>query len=255
MYVKIHEQIFSSSIMEEELEIRYVWFCLLTLADKEGFIDMTVNSIARRINIDEEIVNRSIEKFMEPDHSSRTQSEDGRRLEKVRDSFGWRIINYIHYRDLRNEQSRREYMKNYMRLKRSVNKKVNTDVNSKQCKPELANTDTSTDTIKKENTLSCREEGSRPPEKSDFKIKAKEILGFLNEKTKRQYRPVEANIGLIIARLHSGVDVQDFKCVIAKKTREWLTDPKMLTYLRPKTLFNKINFEQYLGELEQETHQ
>ena len=108
MYARIYEQIFSSSIMEEDLEIRYIWFCLLTLADREGFVDMTIPAIARRINIAEELVSKAIDKFMQPDPSSRTDTFEGRRLEKMRDSFGWKIVNYIHYRDLRNEENRRE---------------------------------------------------------------------------------------------------------------------------------------------------
>ena len=146
MYVKIHEQIFSSSIMEENVETRYIWFCLLTLADKEGFIDMTVPAIARRINISDITVASAIDKFMKPAPSSRTATADGRRLEKVRESFGWKIINYIYYRDLRNEQSRREYMKEYMKNRRDVNKNVNASVNCKQRLAVLANTDTDTDT-------------------------------------------------------------------------------------------------------------
>jgi len=127
--------------MEEELEIRYVWFCLLALADREGFVDMTMPAISRRINIHESVVKQAIEKFLLPDPSSRTPTEDGRRLEAIRESFGWRIINYLYYRDLRNEESRREYMKEYMRTKRSVNKKVNAankNVNSKHSKLLLA---------------------------------------------------------------------------------------------------------------------
>ncbi|MHB1948752.1 MAG: conserved phage C-terminal domain-containing protein [Gammaproteobacteria bacterium] len=82
-----------------------------------------------------------------------------------------------------------------------------------------------------------------------FKKQAIEVLEFLNEKTGRRYRPVEANLKLIIARLKSGASVMDCRQVIAKKTREWKKDEKMSDYLRPATLFNAIKFEQYVGEL------
>ena len=146
MFVKVHEQIFNSSIMEEDLEVRYIWFCLLTLADREGFVDMTPAAIARRINIQDDVVINAINKFMQPDPSSRTSTQEGRRLEKIRESFGWKIINYIHYRDLRSEENRREYMRNYMKDRRDVNKKANTNVNCKQTVAVLAHTDTDTDT-------------------------------------------------------------------------------------------------------------
>jgi len=82
-----------------------------------------------------------------------------------------------------------------------------------------------------------------------FKSQALEILEFLNEKTGKKFRPVDTNLKLIMARLKSGVTVIDCRQVIAKKNREWKGDPKMFEWLRPKTLFNVDNFEQYIGEL------
>ncbi len=82
-----------------------------------------------------------------------------------------------------------------------------------------------------------------------IKSQATDVLDFLNSKTGRAYRPVEENLKLIIARLKSGVTVMDCRQVIAKKTREWKSDPKMAEYLRPATLFNATKFEQYMGEI------
>lgn len=78
---------------------------------------------------------------------------------------------------------------------------------------------------------------------------AKEILIFLNAKAKRDYRPVDANLYLIVDRLRSGVTVLQCQQVIVKKTREWGKDPRMSNFLRPETLFNPVKFEQYVGEL------
>lgn len=75
------------------------------------------------------------------------------------------------------------------------------------------------------------------------------VLEFLNQKTKRNYRPVDANIKLIMARLKSGATISQCRQIIAKKTREWLNNEMMEEYLRPATLFNPTKFEQYLGEL------
>ena len=74
-------------------------------------------------------------------------------------------------------------------------------------------------------------------------------LEFLNLKTGRRYEPVDANLRLIASRLKEGATLQDMKSVIAKKCREWGTDPKMETFLRPKTLFSATNFANYKGEL------
>jgi len=83
----------------------------------------------------------------------------------------------------------------------------------------------------------------------EIKNQAIEVLNFLNEKTGRIFRPVDTNLKLIIARLRSGATPQDCKSVIAKKRRDWIGDEKMISYLRPATLFNATKFEQYLGEL------
>ena len=79
---------------------------------------------------------------------------------------------------------------------------------------------------------------------------ALQVLGFLNEKTGRNYEPVPANLELICARLAEGATVEDCRAVIAKKSRDWATDEKMAQYLRPATLFNRTKFAQYKGELE-----
>jgi uncharacterized phage protein (TIGR02220 family) len=84
---------------------------------------------------------------------------------------------------------------------------------------------------------------------ASLKTQAIEVLQFLNAKTGRTYRSVDTNLKLIMARLKSGATVMDCRQVIAKKTREWKGDPKMVDYLRPATLFNATKFEQYLGEL------
>ena len=78
---------------------------------------------------------------------------------------------------------------------------------------------------------------------------ARDVLSFLNEKSRRNYRPVTANLKLIEARLRDGATEQELRQVIAKKCREWSGDEKMLIYLRPATLFNATKFAQYQGEL------
>lgn len=74
------------------------------------------------------------------------------------------------------------------------------------------------------------------------------ILDFLNQKQGSSYKPVEAHLKLIAARLAEGYEVQEFKSVIARKVNEW-GGTDMAKYIRPKTLFNATNFSNYVGEL------
>lgn len=92
--------------------------------------------------------------------------------------------------------------------------------------------------------------GSKRPR--PHKQEAIEVLGFLNEKAGRTYRPVDTNLKLIEARIASGATPQNCKGVVARKVREWKNDPKMNKFLRPSTLFSQEKFEQYLGEREPE---
>lgn len=78
---------------------------------------------------------------------------------------------------------------------------------------------------------------------------AVEVLDYLNSKAGRSYRHVDTNLKMIAARLQDGVTVEDCKAVINAKVSQWGVDEKMSEYLRPATLFNRTNFEQYLGQL------
>lgn len=85
----------------------------------------------------------------------------------------------------------------------------------------------------------------------DYLTESKEVLAFLNDKSGKHFREVDANLGHIQARLKSGIDVQTCKTLIARKVRDWTPKPEMAPYLRPETLFNKTKFETYLAEVTQ----
>lgn len=82
-----------------------------------------------------------------------------------------------------------------------------------------------------------------------LKKQADEILTFLNEKTRCNYRHIETNLRPIVSLLRSGVLQEQMYAVIAMMCRKWANDPKMEDYLRPATLFNKTKFESYLGRI------
>jgi uncharacterized phage protein (TIGR02220 family) len=77
---------------------------------------------------------------------------------------------------------------------------------------------------------------------------ALEVLEFLCDAANRRFRPVPQNLKHIIARLKDGFSVQNCKTVIMRKYHDWENQPHMLTYLRPATIFNATNFEQYFSQ-------
>ncbi|MCA9497969.1 MAG: hypothetical protein KC588_02120 [Nitrospira sp.] len=97
---------------------------LIILSDQHGLVDMTPESIARRTTVPLDIIQIGIEALEKPDPQSRTTDEEGRRIVRLSDSrpWGWRIVNYLHYRNMRTAEDRREYMRNYQREYRKQNK-------------------------------------------------------------------------------------------------------------------------------------
>lgn len=80
------------------------------------------------------------------------------------------------------------------------------------------------------------------------KIEYNEIVDYLNLKTNSSYKSTTPKTReLIKARYNEGFTLDDFKQVIDNKVNAWGSDEKMVTYLRPETLFSN-KFEGYLNE-------
>ncbi len=124
MFAKIFEQIFDSSIAED-YNCRRMFIDLLVLADPDGVVDMTPEAISRRTNVPMDEVKRYIQELQQPDSRSRSSLEEGKRLVKISDErdWGWQIVNYEHYRRIKDEESRRSYFREAQRKRREKLKK------------------------------------------------------------------------------------------------------------------------------------
>lgn len=125
MFAKVFSQIFDSSIAED-YNCRRMFMDLLVLADSDGAVDMTVEAISRRTNVPVEEVVKYVKQLCQPDAKSRSKLEEGKRLvplDSQRD-WGWRIVNYVHYRKIRDETARREYFRDKQREHRRNKKKA-----------------------------------------------------------------------------------------------------------------------------------
>lgn len=239
MYGKVFDSIYDGTLYGHwEAIVAFQQF--IVLATPEGIVDMTPQAIAARTSIPLEIIQKGIKILEQPDPYTRTPGEEGRRIILL-DShrpWGWRIVNHGKYARLRNMEQKREADRVRIAEKRKQNRDV-AIVSQPVANVAHSDSDSDSDSRSKSNV------GLTP----DPRQQAKEILSFLNEKTGRSYEPVDANLKLIVARLKEGSTALDLRQVIAKKCREWIGDPKMAEYLRPKTLFNATNFAQYKGEL------
>ena len=89
-------------------------------------------------------------------------------------------------------------------------------------------------------------------DKSDDVIPYSEIIDYLNEKTGRSFRNIDANKKLIKARWNDGYKLDDFKAVIDNMVANWsgkeFNGTPAETYLQPKTLFSN-KFDSYLNQI------
>jgi hypothetical protein len=109
MCAKLFAQILDSSIAED-YRVRHIFQDLLILADPDGQVDMTKEAVARRLNIPMELLTLALTALMSPDRRSRSPDEAGRRLvplDEHRD-WGWRIVNYKAYNEIKSESARRD---------------------------------------------------------------------------------------------------------------------------------------------------
>lgn len=97
------------------------WQALVTfqqfiiLSDREGTVDMTPEVISRETTIPLDIIKIGITALEQPDLESRSPDEEGRRIVRLAPerAWGWRVVNYKHYRALKREEDRREYHRRY----------------------------------------------------------------------------------------------------------------------------------------------
>lgn len=109
-YGKIHESFFNSSIVETDLETRFIFIAMIVLSDKDGRLDVTRPALARRINVPVETIDRAIEALSSPDELSRTADSDGRRIVPIDPArtWGWIVLNKTIYRHSSEEEQREQ---------------------------------------------------------------------------------------------------------------------------------------------------
>lgn len=96
-YTKLFSNILTSSIWQEDHATLRVWITFLALANAEGVVEGSVPGIAHTAKVTRDEAEYAISVFSSPDRDSRSPKEEGRRIEKIQG--GWRIINYVEYRN------------------------------------------------------------------------------------------------------------------------------------------------------------
>ena len=122
MYAKVFTSMYDGSLCTVgPWEALVTFQQMLILADRYGVVDMTPEAISRRTTIPLEIIERGIAALEQPDSSSRDSKLEGRRIVRIADnrSWGWEIVNYAKYRQIRSAEERRDYQREWQRRHRA----------------------------------------------------------------------------------------------------------------------------------------
>ena len=139
MYVKLFTQILDSSIADNR-KLRHFFTDLLLCSDSKGFVIMTESAIARRIGATLDEVSWGLSELQKADACSKTMDANGARIERLEGvGYGWRIINFEHYRALKDADQLRDATRERVRRHRANKKAGNADVT--KCNGGNANTE------------------------------------------------------------------------------------------------------------------
>jgi hypothetical protein len=129
-FTKLFASLVTSTIWQEPLPVKVVWVTMLALADQHGVVGASVPGLASMAGVTLEQCQDALGRFLGPDQFSRTEEHDGRRIEKV--PGGWRLLNYLKYREMGRGIDRTEYLREKQRESRARRQPASTNVNRSQ---------------------------------------------------------------------------------------------------------------------------
>jgi hypothetical protein len=171
-FTKLVPEIIQSSIWSEPSDTRVVWITMLAMKDADGYVRGDCRALARMANVSEKAARVALECFQQPDPSSHTPDNEGRRIAPA--PGGWIVLNH----DLYRTGDRTEYMREYMRNRRAKQDAVNI-VNINTGLPS-ASVSASVSGIEKGSVEGKRPKAEKniiPPSRQDVQARAAQI-GF-----------------------------------------------------------------------------
>jgi hypothetical protein len=95
-----------------------VWAYVIATSRPPGVAELNPKLLAATIGCSTEEIRDAIEFLMRPDPDSANTDEEGRRLVHIR-GLEYHVVSWQKYRDMRDEEARRDYMREYMRKRRA----------------------------------------------------------------------------------------------------------------------------------------
>ena len=119
-FTKLDSGIVDSTLWMQPHDVLRVWIAMLAKTDATGYVRASVPAMAHLCMVPIDRMEQILEVLASPDPYSRTQDDEGRRLLAV--EGGWQIVNYLAYRNARDEEARREQNREAKRRQRDRGK-------------------------------------------------------------------------------------------------------------------------------------
>lgn len=137
-FTKLFSSITESTVWYEPDATRLVWITMLAMADRQGRVWASVPGLAGRARVSLKATREALKCFLSPDEDSRTKDFEGRRIEEI--DGGWRLLNHAKYREMRDEEARKAYQREWVKKRRQNKSTVDHDL------PPSTNAEAETDT-------------------------------------------------------------------------------------------------------------
>jgi len=142
MYGKLFASMYQGTLRGRAHEL-LVFTNLISCCDRSGFVDKHFKAIADEVGLSVDEVKTAIKNLESPDPESRTPNEQGARIKRVDDhrAWGWTVVNYIKYREIRHSEDRREQNRKAQSAYRKRNKPESANGNQESAESAHAEVD------------------------------------------------------------------------------------------------------------------
>lgn len=152
MYGKHFESMYTGSMFGIGPVVFAVWGYVISHTKQDAFVELNPDLLGAILGCESEQVAGALEQLSSPDPKSRSKAEGGRRLIKE-GQYIYRVVNYLAYREMRNDEERRTYNREKQRQSRArrQNKSNGSSLTVNDMSTMSAHTDTEAEAETKDN--------------------------------------------------------------------------------------------------------
>lgn len=152
MFGKIFDSTFTGSLYGSGPVVFAVWAYVIANTKPPGVVELNPRLLAGAIGCSTEDIKRAIEFLEQPDENSRNPEHEGRRLVHL-EAFIYRVASFQKYRDMRDDEERKRYQREWDRQNRPSG-------HARASKEQSDSSPTRSDTVRQSPTQSDQSDSS-----------------------------------------------------------------------------------------------